>query len=299
MDFALNQKTAPKLGFAAFLDLAAELGCVGVGPRNDLGRPVFDGIEPVRAGEMARERGLRFIGLSEVYPFNDWNEDRRAAVAGLIETAQAAGAETVSFIPRVDGREGDGAERAKTLRAVLAEILPMLHGTGVVGLVEPIGFSTSSIKFQREATQAIETLGADDRLGIVHDTFQHALAGDADLVVRHIRLVHISGVEGGSGILTDLLDAQRVLVDEADRAGALGQMKSLLHAGYTGPCLRLFKTSTTSRHRSTRQSPICAVYWTRYVPSTFCSGGLPLQKSARLLRESESEGAPLPWAVPE
>jgi predicted xylose isomerase-like sugar epimerase len=63
----------------------------------------------VRAGEMARERGLRFIGLSEVYPFNDWNEDRRAAVAGPIETAQAAGAETVSFIPRVDGREGDGA----------------------------------------------------------------------------------------------------------------------------------------------------------------------------------------------
>ena len=45
MDFALNQKTAPKLGFAAFLDLAAELGCVGVEPRNDLGRPVFDGIE--------------------------------------------------------------------------------------------------------------------------------------------------------------------------------------------------------------------------------------------------------------
>jgi 2-keto-myo-inositol isomerase len=33
MDFALNQKTAPKLGFAAFLDLAAELGCVGVEPK--------------------------------------------------------------------------------------------------------------------------------------------------------------------------------------------------------------------------------------------------------------------------
>ena len=184
---------------------------------------------------MARERGLRFVGLSEIYPFNDWNENRRAALACLIETAQAAGAETVSLIPRVDGREGDGAERATTLRAVLAEILPMLHGTGVVGLVEPIGFSTSSIKFQREATQAIESLGADDGLGIVHDTFQHALAGDADIIVRHIRLVHISGIAGGSGILTDSLDAQRILVDETDRAGALGQMKSLLRAGYTGP----------------------------------------------------------------
>jgi 2-keto-myo-inositol isomerase len=140
MDFALNQKTAPKLGFAVFLDLAAELGCVGVEPRNDLGRPLFDGIA-------ARERGLRFIGLSEVYPFNDWNEDRHAAVARLIETAQAAGAETISLIPRVDRREGDDVERATTLRAVLVEILPMLHGTGVVGLVEPIGFQTSSIKF--------------------------------------------------------------------------------------------------------------------------------------------------------
>jgi 5-deoxy-glucuronate isomerase len=156
MDFALNQKTAPKLDFAAFLDLAAELGCVE--PRNDLGRPIFDGIELVRAGEMAHERGLRFIGLSEVYPFNDWNDNRRAAVALLIETAQAAGAETVSLIPRVDGREGDDGERATTLRSVL----PMLHGTGVVGLVKPIGFS-----------KAIESPDADDRLGIVHDTFRH------------------------------------------------------------------------------------------------------------------------------
>jgi 2-keto-myo-inositol isomerase len=231
----LNQKTAPKLGFAAFLDLAAELGCVGVEPRNDLGRPVFDGIEPVRAGEMARERGLRFIGLSEIYPFNDWNENRRAAVASLIEVAQASGAETVSLIPRVDGREDDGPERARTLRAVLAEILPMLHGTGVVGLVEPIGFSTSSIKLQREATQAIESLGADDRLGIVHDTFQHALADDADIIVRHIRLVHISGIASGSDILTDSLDAQRILVDESDRTDTSGQVKQLLEAGYTGP----------------------------------------------------------------
>jgi 2-keto-myo-inositol isomerase len=235
MDFALNQKTAPKLGFAAFLDLAAELGCVGVEPRNDLGRPFFDGIEPVRAGEMARERDLRFVGLSEVYPFNDWNEDRRAAISRLIETAQAASAETISLIPRVDGREGDGAKRATTLRAVLTDVLSMLQGTDVVGLVEPIGFSNSSIKFQKEATQAIEDLGAVDRLGIVHDTFQHALAGDADIFVRHIRLVHISGIASGSGVLTDSLDAQRILVDETDRAGTSGEVKSLLEAGYAGP----------------------------------------------------------------
>ena len=107
VDFALNQKTASRLGFAAFLDLAAELGCVGVEPRNDLGRPLFDGIAPVRAASMARDRGLRFLGLSEVYPFDDWNAERRAAVEDLIEAADASGAETISLIPRVDVRDPD------------------------------------------------------------------------------------------------------------------------------------------------------------------------------------------------
>jgi 2-keto-myo-inositol isomerase len=235
MDFALNQRTAPKLGFAAFLDLAAELGCVGVEPRNDLGRPVFDGIEPVRAGAMARERGLRFIGLSEVSPFNDWNEDLHAAVAGLIETAQAAGAETVSLIPQVDGREGDGAERAKTLRTVLAEILPMLHGTGSSAWWNPLAsrppLSNSRARRRRRSKTWAPTIALE--LFMTHSSMRWRV--DADIVVRHIRLVHISGIAVGSGVLTDVLDAQRGLVDETDRSGALSQMKRLLRAGYTGP----------------------------------------------------------------
>jgi 2-keto-myo-inositol isomerase len=242
MDFALNQKTVRKLDFTAFLDLASRLGCVGVEPRNDLGRPFFDGIEPVRAGKMARERGLRLIGLSEVYPFNDWNDDRRIAVAGLIRTAQAAGAETVSFIPRVDGRDGDEAERAAALRAVLTEIVAMLDGTGVIGLVEPIGFTASSIKFQREGASAIDDLDVRGQLGLVHDTFQHSLARDADISARHVRLVHISGVTK-SGALTDALDAERVLVDEHDQTDAAGQMRALVSAGYNGP----FSYECTSR----------------------------------------------------
>lgn len=234
VDFALNQKTASRLGFADFLDLAADLGCVGVEPRNDLGRPFFDGFEPERAAGMARERGLRLLGLSEVYPFDDWNAKRRAAVAALIEAADASGAETISLIPRVDFRHPDAAARAAALREVLTEIAPMLEGTAVVALLEPIGFSACSMKFQREAA-AIESLGLGDRFGIVHDTFQHALARDEDMLVRHIRIVHISGVSDGSGELTDRHDAERHLVDDSDRTDALGQMRRLLAAGYRGP----------------------------------------------------------------
>lgn len=60
---ALNQKTSPHLSYEEFLDLAKALGCVGVEPRNDLGRGLFDGISAREAGAMARERGLRLFLL--------------------------------------------------------------------------------------------------------------------------------------------------------------------------------------------------------------------------------------------
>ena len=257
MDFALNQKTVSRLDFAAFLDLAADLGCIGVEPRNDLGRPLFDGVAPERAAEMARERGLRFIGLSEVYPFNDWNTERRAAVAALIDAAEAAGAETISLIPRVDVRDPDPKARAATLRAVVSEIAPMLAGTPIVALLEPIGFATCSMKFQREAASAIEDLNLGERFGIVHDTFQHSLAKDEDVLVQHIRVVHISGVSEGSGDLNDAQDAERILVDEHDRTDTLGQMGRLLAAGYRGP-FSFECTAPSVREREDLKAPIAA-----------------------------------------
>ena len=59
----------------------------------------------------------------------------------LIDAAEAAGAETISLIPRVDVRDPDPKARAAALRAVVAEIAPMLAGTRVVALLEPIGFT--------------------------------------------------------------------------------------------------------------------------------------------------------------
>jgi 2-keto-myo-inositol isomerase len=235
MDFALNQKTVSQLGYEVFLDFAAELGCIGVEPRNDLGRPFFDGIAPERAGAMARDRNLRLVGLSEVYPFDNWGSERRTAVAALIEAAAAAGAETVSLIPRVDLRDPEEAARAASLGAVLTEIAPMLEGTQIVALIEPIGLAACSMKFQREAVAAIKMLGLGDRFGIVHDTFQHALAKDPEILAPHIRMVHISGVSGGAGDLTDAQDTDRELLDASDRTDALSQLRRLIAAGYRGP----------------------------------------------------------------
>jgi 2-keto-myo-inositol isomerase len=81
----------------------------------------------------------------------------------------------------------------------------------------------------------LESGDAGQRLGIVHDTFQHALARDPDILVQHVRIVHISGISGGSGDLTDAQDKQRGLVDHTDRTHTINEMSRLLAAGYSGP----------------------------------------------------------------
>jgi len=231
---ALNQKTARHLSWAGFLDLAQSLGCVGVEPRNDLGRPVFDGIAPAEAGRMARDRGLRLLGLSEVYPFNDWNGDRANEVRELIETAHAAGAETVSLIPRVDGQGTQDGVRQQVLRETMRAILPLLDGTDVVALVEPIGFAASSLKHKAELVAAIDAVGGPEKFKLVHDTFQHAIAGETEIFAPHTGIVHISGISDPQVPLDETQDPHRVLVDARDRCGTIGQIAAFRAAGYAG-----------------------------------------------------------------
>jgi len=226
---ALNQKTARHLSFVDFLDLAKDLACVGVEPRNDLGRPFFDGIAPAEAGKMALDRGLRLLGMCEVYAFNDWNDDRAAAVEDLIATAVASGAETISLIPSVEpGR------RTVPLRDVLQEIRPMLQGTGVVALIEPLGFVHCSLADKAMVIEAIAAAGARDLFKIVHDTFQHVIGGGGPIFPNHTATVHISGISDPHPALDESLDGHRVLIDEGDRCDNVGQIRAFLDAGYEG-----------------------------------------------------------------
>jgi 2-keto-myo-inositol isomerase len=74
LPFALNHMTVARMSFSELLDAAKSLGCVGVEVRNDLPQPLFDGMAPEKAGEMAREKGLRILALAEVKRFNDWSD---------------------------------------------------------------------------------------------------------------------------------------------------------------------------------------------------------------------------------
>lgn len=233
--FAINHMTAPRLRCDALLALAQTLGCVGVELRNDLGRPLFDGDAPATVRRQARERDLRIVGLSQVYPFNDWSDGVRGEVAALIDAAVAIGAETISLIPRNDGKGRENGARRANLGTALREILPMLEAAGMVALVEPLGFESSSLRSKAETVEAIESLGAAGRFKLVHDTFHHCLAGGGPIFPDHTGIVHVSGVADARLAVAEMRDAHRGLVDANDVLGNIAQLVALREAGYAGP----------------------------------------------------------------
>jgi 2-keto-myo-inositol isomerase len=227
--------TVARLGYVQMLDLAQALGCVGVEVRNDLPQPLFDGLDPGVAGQMARDRGLRILALAEVKRFNDWSDAKAAEARALMGIAVACGAEGVSLIPRNDGQAMGNGERQANLRVALKALSPMLEDHNLTGMVEPLGFPVCALRYKSEAVEAIEALGAVGRFRLVHDTFHHHLAHGGPLFPDHTGIIHISGVVDPSPGTDAMSDAHRVLVDGADRLGNLAQIAALSAAGCTVP----------------------------------------------------------------
>jgi 2-keto-myo-inositol isomerase len=252
----LNHMTVARLGFRQLVDIAAELGCVGVEARNDLPQPLFDGMASDAARDLLAERGLRLLALAEVKRFNDWSRDKAAEALALMQIAAAAGAEAVSLIPRNDGLGLGNGERQANLRVALRDLKPMLEDHNLIGLVEPLGFEVCAMRYKSEAVEAIEGLGATGRFKLVHDTFHHHLAGGGPIFPQHTGIVHISGVVDQTLAVAEMADAHRVLVDARDRLGNVAQIAALQAAGYAGPVS--FEAFATEVHALPEPGPAIA-----------------------------------------
>ena len=234
-DFAINHMTLARMPYLGLLDAAKALGCIRVEVRNDLPGPLFDGLAPEAAGDLAKEKDLRILALAEVKQFNDWGPERRAEAEALMRTARACGAEAVALIPRNDNGGMGNGERQANLRLALRELKPMLEDHDLVGLVEPLGFAICALRHKAEAVEEIEALDATGRFRLVHDTFHHHLAGGGPLWPAYTGIVHVSGVVEPGLAAEDMADRHRMLVDGADRLGNLDQLAALQAAGWRGP----------------------------------------------------------------
>jgi len=234
-NFAVNHMTMANASYQELLDVAGDLGCVGVEIRNDLPGPLFGGSSAKAAALAAQEKGLRILALSEVKSFNELSDEKLEQAESLMKIAQACGAEAVSLIPRNDGQCVDKTERRTALLDAIQALLPLLETYNLIGLIEPLGFAESSLRYKSEVVEAIESASAAERFKLIHDTFHHHLAGEGAFFPAYTGIVHISGVVDSSLSSCQMLDAHRVLVDESDCLGNISQLKAMLEGGYSGP----------------------------------------------------------------
>lgn len=233
--FALNHMCAPNLSAVDFFALARSLGCDAVEIRNDLaGNAILDGTPPETIKAEAARAGVRIISINALQRFNEWSDERALEAKQLIDYAMRCGAEALVLVPTNDGSGLEADARRKNLRQALSALQPMLEAAGVVGLVEPLGFESCSLRSKAEAAEAISDISAEGRFKLVHDTFHHHLAGEDQVHADVTGLVHISGVEDPSLVTSAMLDAHRLLVGPTDRIGNVEQINRLRTLGYDG-----------------------------------------------------------------
>jgi len=235
MNFALNHMTLATRSFDECLSIASKTGCTGVELRIDLVDPLFSGATPSEAAKAANALNLSLYAIAEISRFNDWTDERDAQADALISQATACGAGAVVLIPTNDGTEESDALRHQRLMVALIALKPKLQAAGIKGLVEPLGFTSSSLRLKADAIRAIEDVQGEEVFGLVHDTFHHTLAGEQTFYPDWTKMVHISGVTDPSVSTEDLTDAHRIFVDGDDRLGNTAQIRALLDGGYTGP----------------------------------------------------------------
>ncbi|TWI54935.1 2-keto-myo-inositol isomerase [Pseudomonas duriflava] len=234
--FALNRMVAPRLPLEDFISLAVTLNADAIEIRNDLkGVEIEDGTPALRVRQLCQEKGIRVLSINALYPFDVWNDERRAQTLKLAAYARDCGAEGLVMCPLNDRNDPrSDAERARDLRTALTELAPILREHGILGFVEPLGFEECSLRRKRDAVDAINAVGGRDVFRLVHDTFHHHLAGEQEFFPEMTGLVHISGVEDSALPLNAIRDGHRVLVGEADILGNAPQIQQLLRLGYAG-----------------------------------------------------------------
>ncbi len=234
--FAINRICAARLPLPAFAAMACRLGVTTIELRNDLdGAETHDGTATGDILAITRGHGLTIRSINALQRFDQWDVARAREATALMRQASACGAQAVVLCPtnsRQDPRSD--TQRLDDLLLALRQILPLLHDHGLTGLIEPLGFAECALRRKSQARYAIQTLGSPTTLQLVHDSFHHHLAGEDTFFAADTGLVHVSGVDDPRPARDAMRDPHRVLVGPRDRLDTVGQLRTLLAAGYRG-----------------------------------------------------------------
>src|SRR3990167_6914058 len=102
MRFSLSHILAPRQSPAEFFAMARALGVTDVEIRNDTPN-VVGTLAPADVKAAAATAGVNLLSINALYPFNVWNDERRAQTEKLADYAAASGAKALVMCPLNDG----------------------------------------------------------------------------------------------------------------------------------------------------------------------------------------------------
>ncbi|MGY4752555.1 TIM barrel protein [Pannonibacter sp. Q-1] len=234
--FSLNRTCSPQMTLEQFVALAHAVGVEAVEVRNDIaGREFANGMDALSLRAILSDAGLKLASINALQRFNDWTDARAEEALQLIRYAAALGAPGIVMCPVIEADHGwSEADLERKLRQSLRALRPMFLDHGVIGFVEPLGMKDSTMKMQEAAVAAVSDIGGWDAFQICHDTFQFYRCGDTRMFPEHIGLVHISGIAREDLPPHELTEPDRGFVFAGDRAGNIGQLRTLIEGGYQG-----------------------------------------------------------------
>ena len=193
---AINRTCAPQYSLGAFIALASAVGVQAVEIRNDIdGREFADGTPAKELRARLDDSGLAVASVNALQRFNEWTDERAKAAEALIAYAAQLGAPGLVLCPVHNAGHGwSAAEAERNLRHGLRKLRPILRDHGVIGYVEPLGMTHSTMKRQDMAVAAISDCDGWDAYQLCYDTFQFFRCGDTRVFPAHVGLVHLSGI---------------------------------------------------------------------------------------------------------
>ena len=236
LKFAINHRSCPQLSPMELIDLAVELRISAVELRTDIKENSITDIGIAkRVSKYASKKNIEVLTINALYPFNIWNKARKDQAEKLADLCQAAGAKGLVCCPLVS-KTTKFSEKMQVQKATdaLKNLYPILKFRGLIGHIEALGFSKSTLRKKKLALQAIDSAGMSDVFNLLHDNFHHAAANETEYYAKKIGLVHISSVIDQSLSLEDLQDAHRFFVQDKDVTSCMKQIQELIKMGYKG-----------------------------------------------------------------
>lgn len=255
--FAINRIIRPNLSLEEYLRFTIASGLKAVELRNDLiGGEIIDGIEVEKAKVLFEKSGVSVLTINAVQKFNLPSQREVAVeeIKQLLMLCGVIGCAGLVLCPNNDTADNrDEKEMIRDTTESLRVYGPLFEGSGVTGLVEPLGFRQSSLRHKATAIEAIEASGYSECYKVVHDTFHHALGGEKSCFPEYTGMVHISGVI--CDVPFDALsDEDRVLIDKRDVIRNREQVQLLLSEGYADPIS--FEPFSSTLHQLEEESLI-------------------------------------------